>query len=182
MKTLNSKHSHSKTVTAVLLICIFIVLIIIGGNLYFIFNQSRTESVSSNFTTKVDFESKSIICGNGSDKHIRTFVKKISGTGDLTGIKFIIQDENGKSYSYVNEDSSSIPVSESAVTRIDVIYSQAKISPFVNIVSIKAFPMFRDDKGKQVFGISSKSPGVCYSSCNDCSVSCDLICSNSTLQ
>ena len=174
---ISSKHSNSKIITAVLLICILIVLIIIIGNLYFIFNSPGNSSDANGLN--IEFNSKSLICGNGSDKHIRTFVTGILGNNDLIGIKFIAKD-NSKVYSYIENSSSALLSSGEGVKRIDISYSQLGVDPSENIISLESIPLLNDSGGKQVFGKSSKSPDVCYSSCNDCSVSCEFICANLT--
>lgn len=175
---MKSKHANSKIITIVLLICIAIVLIIIAGNLYFIF-KSSSENFSSDVNgTRIEFSSKSIICGNESDKHIRTFVREVQGDGEVVGIKFIAKNDNGKSYSYAQNSSSALLGSGGGVRRIDVVYSQLRANPSENIIQLEVVPLLKDANGKQVFGKSSKSPDVCYSSCNDCSVSCNLICTN----
>jgi hypothetical protein len=189
MKMINSKHSESRVIIMVLLSGIALVLFALVINLYFIFNNVSKNDFSdmsseirplpsfldSNFT-QVKFSLKSIICGNGDSKYIRTFVSEIAGNGNLIGIKFIAKDKNGKEYSYTNYDLSALPNFQSRERTIDVMYSQLGVNSAENIVLLEATPILRGLDGKETFGDATLSPEVCYSSCNDCTTSCELIC------
>jgi hypothetical protein len=185
---INSKKAHSKIIITVLLVCIVLISLVLVINFYFIFGNVPKNvssdiifnvSSSINFT-HVDFISKSIICGNESSKHIRTFIRETFGNESLIGIKFIVKDKNGKNYSYIVDNSSILPNFQIREKRIDLVYSKLGINSSENITGLQAIPIFNGFDGKQIFGEVFLSPEVCYSSCNDCSVSCELICTNST--
>ncbi|VVB78226.1 Uncharacterised protein [uncultured archaeon] len=168
----------SREVIILSLLCIGIMLFIIG-NIYFISKTLYSDKVSSVNNNLVEFNSKAIICGEGNNRHIRSFVKEISPTQDLVGIKFILKDSNGKIYSYINNDSSILPDSTGGTKRIDIDYLSAGINPSSDITSLDVFLLIKDSDGKQVFIKNSQIIDVCYSSCDECSLSCDFICTNS---
>ncbi|VVB78224.1 Uncharacterised protein [uncultured archaeon] len=178
---INSKKANSRLILIILMAGILIVLIAIIINLYFMLSSNSPNpdsSLSSQLNnTRIEFDSNSVICGNAGDKHIRTFVKEIFEENSLIGIKYNIKDNSGKSYSYVVNDSNILPDYSGGVKRVDIIFSQAGMDVSLNITGVEAVPILKNSNGEETLGANSKSPMVCFSSCNDCSFSCDLICS-----
>jgi hypothetical protein len=191
----NSKGPQFKSITILLIVSIILVFLAIVINFYFMFSNSHNipkapQNVSLDMPlnvsldlnlTQVKFSSKSIICGSDNNKHIRSFILQIPRNGYLAGIKFIAKDSNGKDYSYLNDNSSAFINSELGEKRVDIFYSQLGVDSSEKIVQLKAVPVINGPDGKQVLGETFLSSEVCYSSCNDCSLSCELICSNSTI-
>ena len=184
---LNTK-GNSKAVITVLLICIVFVLVLIFSNLYLIiFHNSGAskDSVDISFENSnspennsinenMEFISKAIICGDSENKHIRSFVNS-SGNPDLYGIKFIVKDKNGLDHTYINNTREALPFGGS-VKRIDVTYLELNLDPSLNVTNLKGALIFKDTFGNDVIGSSISEVSVCYSSCNDCSSSCELVC------
>lgn len=185
MKDLLNREGNSKVVVIALWVCIILVLILIFSNIYYITlrdnpNPGTTETLhevsneNNSFDATINFVSNVILCGSGENRYITSTVNS-SGNSDLYGIKFIVTDNKGADHNYINDTREALPFGSSA-KKIDTYYSQFNLESSLNITQVRAVLTFKDILGNNVFGSSTPQVNVCYSSCNDCTASCEIIC------
>jgi hypothetical protein len=135
------KRGQTKVITAILIILLVLTSVVIVWNVVkktLVENSKQVEI--SQLATKINIEE--VQMGNITNAKIK--VKRDSGGGEISSLKFIFNDANGNSYVYNTNKINDIP--DVLETRIIDISNVSYLNRIVEINKVSVIPVFSDDR------------------------------------